>query len=135
MQVKIRQALSTDAVGLKKLNDLFSGEDSNTAEAIAASLENNRREIVCVAEGNGTLLGFCCGQIQTSMCYGYEYAVITEFFVMEAFRRKGIGKHLLMALEQSFNQRGINHFHLSTEGDNTAALSLYRAWVLSASAL
>ena len=127
MQIKIRQAKSTDAVALKMLNDQFNGENSNTTESITASLKNNNREIVCVAEADGTLVGFCCGQIQTSMCYDYEYAVITEFFVTENHRRQGIGKQLLTATEKALNKKGITHFHLSTEGENTAALALYHA--------
>ena len=125
--VNIRKAIMSDAAELKKLNDLFNGDGSNSVEGIEKSLENNKQEIVLVA-GNGNMLaGYCCGQIQSSMCYSYDYAVITEFFIMDEYRRQGIGKQLLVAIEHEFNKRNITHFHLSTGDDNTAALALYRS--------
>jgi ribosomal protein S18 acetylase RimI-like enzyme len=46
---------------------------------------------------------------------------------MESFRRRGIGGRLLAGIENECKKRGITHFHLSTEADNTAALALYRS--------
>ena len=46
---------------------------------------------------------------------------------MEEYRRKGIGRRLLIATENEFNKRGIVHFHVSTGDDNIAALALYRS--------
>jgi len=125
--VGIRLAIVSDAPELKKLNDLFNGDDSNSVEGIEKSLKNNRQEVVFVAEKGNILVGYCCGQIQSSMCYSYEYAVITEFYVMDEYRRQGIGRQLLVAIEREFNKRNITHFHLSTGDDNTAALALYRS--------
>jgi GrpB-like predicted nucleotidyltransferase (UPF0157 family)/GNAT superfamily N-acetyltransferase len=125
--VDIRLAVISDAPEFKKLNDLFNGDDSNSVEGIEKSLENNKQEIALVAGKGYTLVGYCCGQIQSSMCYSYDYAVITEFYVMDEYRRQGIGRRLLMAIEVEFNKRNITHFHLSTGDDNVAALALYRS--------
>ena len=125
--VEIRLAQVSDAPELKKLNDIFNGNDNNSVEGIAKSLETNDMEIVCVVADGDKLIGFCCGQIQKSMCYSYDYAVITEFFIDEEYRRQGIGKRLLLATECEFNQRGVTHFHVSTGGDNMAALALYHS--------
>jgi ribosomal protein S18 acetylase RimI-like enzyme len=125
--IEIRLAQASDAHELKKLNDIFNEGEGNSAEGIEASLRTNTQEIVCVAADENKLAGFCCGQIQVSMCYTYEYAVITEFFVLDEYRRQGIGKRLFMAAEAEFNKRGVIHFHISTGDDNTAALALYRS--------
>ena len=125
--IEVRLAQVSDAPELKKLNDNFNEGDCNSVEGIENSLKTNDMEIVCVAADGDKLAGFCCGQIQKSMCYSYDYAVITEFFVAEEYRRQGIGRRLLRATESHFNQRGISHFHVSTGDDNTAALALYRS--------
>ena len=125
--IDIRLAVTSDAADLKRLNDIFNKGESNTVEGIEESLKNNRQEIVCVAADGDKLIGFCCGQIQTSMCYSYDYAVITEFFILDEYRRQGIGKRLFKATENEFNKLGITHFHVSTGEDNTAALALYRS--------
>ena len=125
--IEIRLAECSDAPELKKLNDLFNGENNNTVDAIEKSLFKNDAEIVCVAACGDELAGFCCGQFQASMCYSYEYAVITEFFIREKYRRQGVGRRLLKFTEAEFIKRGVKHFHLSTGGDNAAALALYRS--------
>jgi len=125
--IDYRLAKSSDATELKKLNDLFNGEGSNTAEAIAASLETNAQEIVCVAADGSRLVGYCCGQVMKSMCYSYDYAEITEFYVTEEYRRQGIGRRLFIFTDNEFYKRGITHFHIATGHDNTAAQTLYRS--------
>lgn len=125
--LKIRLATVADADELCRLNDLFNGAGSNTVRGVADSLTNNNREIICVAADGSRLAGFCCGQIQSSMCYPYDYCVITELFVMDEFRRQRVGRRLLAATEAEFCKRGITHFHLSTEDENAAALALYRS--------
>ena len=81
--IDIRLAVTSDAAELKKLNDIFNEGESNMVEGIEEPLKNNRQEIVCIAADGDKLIGFCCGQIQTSMCYSYDYAVITEFFILD----------------------------------------------------
>jgi len=129
--IQVRLAQFADAPELKRLNDLFNGEDSNTVESIEKSLEENSREIVCVAaeiDGNtNKLVGFCCGQIMKSMCYSILYGDITEFFVMEEYRRHDIGKRLIDLIEIEFDKHGVNHLHHLTGKDNSATRELYRS--------
>jgi hypothetical protein len=70
-EVLIRTANGTDAAELKKLIGFFNGDEEscNTVSAIEESFINNNREVVFVADDGRNLVGFCCGQIQTSMCY------------------------------------------------------------------
>jgi len=127
--IQIRLAQPSDAPELKKLNNLFNGEDANTVEAIKKSLDKNKQEIVCVAcESNSKaekLIGFCCGQIVNSMCYSISYGDITEFFVIEEYEHQGIGKQLVKCIEAEFRNRGVNHLHHYTGKDNTATQELY----------
>lgn len=64
MNVIYRIANISDSEELKRLNDEFNGEGSNTTEGIREDAET-----VFVAELNNKLLGFCCGQMLKSICY------------------------------------------------------------------
>ena len=125
--INYRIAGINDAPELKRLNDLFNGEDCNTLEDIENSLKHNEREIVCVAADGNDLVGFCCGQIFRSMCYPINCAEITELFVMDGYRRQGIGKNLLQFTEDILIKRGVKHFHILTSDKNTAAQALYHS--------
>ena len=129
--IKIRLAQLSDAPEIKKLNDIFNGENSNTIEEIKIALNENNQEIVCVAlEFNGmaeNLVGFCCGQIIKSVCYSIPYGDITEFFILEKYQQTDIGKQLVKFIEEEFNKRGVNHLHHITGKDNTEIQKLYHS--------
>jgi len=110
---------------LHRLNDLFNGKGCNSYANIAQSLKTNTREIIFVANNGESLVGFCCGQIFQSMCYPKKYAEITELFVIDRYRRHGIGKRLLSIMEAELMKRGAQHFHILTSKNNAAAKSLY----------
>lgn len=122
----IRLARPEDAPQLRLLNDRFNGQGSNTERAIESSLRGNALELVCVAEEDGALLGFCCGQIFASLCYGERYAEVTELFVDEPHRRRGIAGRLMAFMEDTFAARGVHHYQLFTGADNEGAQAFYR---------
>ena len=124
--IDFRVAQLSDAPELNKLNDLFNGDGCNTLEAIEESLKENEQEIVCVAADGNKLVGFCCGQFLKSMCYSNNYAEITELYVMDEYRRQGIGRHLLQFTEDILIKREVKHLHILTGNKNIAAQALYR---------
>ena len=127
--VQTRLAQISDALELKKLNDLFNGENSAVVETIQKSLIENTQEIVCVAvksSGNASnLVGFCCGQIIKSMCYNILYGDITEFFVIDEYRHQDVGKQLIKQMEIEFDRRGVNHLHHFIGKDNAPVQELF----------
>ena len=125
--IDIRLAKSSDAPELKNLNDLFNGDGCNTVEAIEESIERNGQEIVCVAADENKIVGFCCGQILKSMCYPYKFAEVTELYVIDEYRRQGIGKRLLKATENELAGQGVKHFHILTGDKNIIAQALYHS--------
>ena len=125
--IDYRTAHLSDAPELKELNDLLNGEGCNKLEAIEASLQRNEQEIVCVAVNGHKLVGFCCSQLLKSMCYPYNYAEITELYIINEYRRKGIGKHLLQYCENLLIKRDVRHFHVLTGSKNAVAQTLYRS--------
>ena len=125
--IDIRLAGISDAPGLAELNDLFYGEGSNTAGAIEESLRSNEDEIVCVAAEGSRLVGYCCGQIERTMCKSYKCGTVTDLYVIEEYRRQGAGRSLLEFIESEFDKRGAKHLHISTGTENTIAQTLYRS--------
>jgi len=124
--ITIRPAQVSDSFELHKLNDLFNGEGCNSIDNIKESLRVNTQEIIFIAENEKKLVGFCCGHLLKSMCYPVSYAEITELFVMDEFRRQGIGKRLLNSMEAWLADRGAHHFHILTFKNNTSAQALYK---------
>lgn len=127
VMMHIRLAHVSDASELQKLNDLFNGEGCNTMEAIAESMRRNEQELVVVADEGTRLVGFCCGQILNSMCYDVPSGEITEFFVLETYRRQGIASELISFIETEFKKRGISHFQLLTGNSNKTAQAFYKS--------
>jgi ribosomal protein S18 acetylase RimI-like enzyme len=125
--IDIRLANSTDAPELERLNSLFNGDGNNTIEAVEESLKGNEQEIVCVAADGNKLVGFCCGQILKSMCYSYKFAEVTELYVIDEYRRRGIGRQLLDLTEKDLSKRGVKHLHVLTGNENFIAQTLYRS--------
>ena len=121
----IRLATTKDADGLKKLNDMFNGNGCNSSEGIVASLANNHQEDVCVAEYDGELIGFCCGQVINSMCYSKNCGEIKELFVIESFRRQGVGRMLVAFMEYELKKRNLDSLKLFTGDTNRIAQAFY----------
>lgn len=122
----IRPARPEDAAALKELNDEFNGGDSD-ARHIAQCLADNPAEIVCIAELGATPAGYCCAQITTSICYMRPCAEITELYVRDEFRRRGIAAQLIRQAEAICVRRGAAEFRIVTGQGNAAAQALYRS--------
>lgn len=61
------------------------------------------------------------------MCYGAPYGEITELFVPESRRRRGVARGLVAHLEAEFRRRGIRDFQLFTGAENASAQAFYRS--------
>ena len=125
MDIAVRLAVPSDANGLKRLNDMFNGQDANTYEGVLAGLTREDAETVFVARAGDDMVGFLCAQMLKSICYSVFYVEITELFVEEAFRGEGIGRALMHAAEIHFREMGIHDFQLFTGRDNFSAQQFY----------
>lgn len=126
--IKIRVAGPQDATALYTLNELFNGAGCTDLAALTASLADNPQETVLIATCADEAVGFICGQLFMSMCYRDYYAEITELFVREQYRRLGVARRLMEALEERYTQKmGIRSFQLFTGADNHDAQSFYES--------
>lgn len=123
--VRVRLATLTDAEGLSRLNQEFNGGEKRPPSKIIESLSINNNELISVAEIDGRIVGFGCAQCFYSFCYEEPYGEITELYVEEAARRKGIAVAIISCLEEKLKERGVKCMKVLTGRRNTAAIKTY----------
>ena len=123
----IRLAAPEDAEQLFGLNERFNGPSGTTVEDMARSIAGNPQELVVVADQGGVLAGFACVQVKRSFCYEIPSAEITEVFVDEGFRRRGLARELLdFAVRAAVERFGpLGELTVLTGEDNLPAQRLY----------
>ena len=97
----------SDAVKLKDLNDIFNEKDDTTLIELETSLRENKNEIIVCADGGTSIAGVCCISIINTMCFNWQYCFITELFVREEHRNRGIGKQLMKFAEDELKKEGL----------------------------
>ena len=108
------------------LNNALNGPGLSTAQHMAASLQQNKNEIVLVAVHNNKVVGFICGQLFSSICYAnHLQCEITELMVDENYRRAGIATMLIEHIEQEFARHNITEITVATGKANVNAQKLY----------
>ena len=83
-----------------------------------------------VAECGGQVVGMVTAQTVVSTAEGGESVWIEDVIVRTGWRRKGIGRKLVQAVEQWCAGRGVTRMQLLADGANEAACEFYpkRGW-------
>ncbi|WP_160559948.1 GNAT family N-acetyltransferase [Parablautia muri] len=122
----VRLATAKDAPQLELLNDEFNGVGASRTY-IEKSLLDNRQEIVVVDEEDGGIVGFICVQLKKSFCYDEYMPEITEVYVAQAYRKKGIASNMISFAETYVTSHYNAHeWGLLTGKDNKTAQAVYR---------
>lgn len=131
-QCDIRPARYTDIDSLVELlADLFCLEadfapDSTKQRAgLEMMLADPGQRCVMVAEHQGMVVGMCTAQLLISTAEGGLAALIEDVVVMENFRGRGVGRNLLIAMEQWALSHDVKRFELLADRENTPALTFY----------
>jgi ribosomal protein S18 acetylase RimI-like enzyme len=67
-----------------------------------------------------------------ALTYGFTFefggrdAFIDEFFIIEKYRNKGLGKKILLSIQEKMEELGLCALHLQTESHNENAKKLYQ---------
>lgn len=123
----IREAGIHDAPEIARLNAAFNGSHE-AAEAYAARFADETRvDFAVLALVGERAVGLANLRLVKPLFYPDCYAEITEMFVEEDFRRKGIGRALLAQAEEMARQAGARQMLILTDFYNDVAQSLYRA--------
>ena len=127
-EVTISLAIQTDATAIAKLNLLFN-EATDPAEAIAARMSDpNCVETVILARIADEAVGFALVRVVPTVLYADPHAELTELYVLEEFRHRGIASGLIAFAEQVAVQKGAQSILVQTGHDNVPALALYKKY-------
>ena len=127
LKIKIREATKSDLVCLARLNAIFNGS-KDTAEKIAKRLASPKCvEIPIIAEVENQIVGFAGLRVVPYLFYEGAHAELTELFVEEDYRRKGVGKALVEYAECLAKERYAEELILHTGQDNQVGREFYIA--------
>ncbi|HKM35368.1 MAG TPA: GNAT family N-acetyltransferase [Lachnospiraceae bacterium] len=122
----VRLAILDDVEQLDILNSEFNGKGETTLENIKDSILNNQQEVVIVADENTLLVGFMCIQLKKSFCYDECMPEITEVYVKQEYRKRGIASEMINFAEEYCSKNySLHKYELLTGKDNIIAQSVY----------
>jgi GNAT superfamily N-acetyltransferase len=121
--VHVRWANENDAEELLKLNDAFNGVGT-TMEEVKESLAVSN-ELIALAVIDRQVIGFACAQFFKSFCYRGLQGEITEMYIAEAFRRRGLATLLIAFIEEGLRERGVTSIKILTGQRNEMAIKTY----------
>lgn len=124
-EIDIQVATPGDVHELVILNRLFNGF-SDSAEEMAIRMQNTQNiETIILARLEGQVAGFAALRVLPCVLYPTPYAELTELYVKEEYRLRGIATHLVRFLEKLAVKKGAKSLSVQTGADNQPALSLY----------
>jgi ribosomal protein S18 acetylase RimI-like enzyme len=83
-------------------------------------------ETVILAKVADEAVGFALVRVVPSVLYSTPHAELTELYVMEEFRQRGIASDLIAFARKSPLQKGARSILVQTGDDNEPALALYK---------
>ena len=122
MTVELRLARADDLDAVIAIERAAYPTDAWSAEAMGSQLENpNTHYVIAVEEDR--IVGYA-GLLAPR---GLETAEVHTVTVAEGYRRRGIGRRMLVALLEEATARGATEVFLEVRVDNPSAQDLYRS--------
>ncbi len=126
-KVEIRLAETGDAAEIARLNELFNQVIEQRETYAQRLMDPARVEIPILAWVDQQAVGLTALRVVPSFFYTAPHAELTELFVQQEYRRKGIGRALLTFAERLARQKGARDIILLTDFYNEPALKFYHA--------
>ncbi len=121
----LRTATVDDARHLARLNLLFNGVDE-APQAYAIRLADPQRvDIPILALLGEQAIGIANLRFIQPVFYAEPYAEVTELYILESYRRCGVGRRLMEFAAQLARQAGAEEIVVLSGFDNQAALAFY----------
>jgi ribosomal protein S18 acetylase RimI-like enzyme len=133
MQVRVRRARLTDAAAILEMANALNRYEGKpptplTAEGVARHMLGPRRVLSCVlAELDGAVVGYAAFQPSFDMETGSKGLYMSDLFVKEAARGRGIGRALMEWLAREALRRGGAWLGWGVMKSNAEAQAFYRA--------
>ena len=127
-ELTISIAVADDAPTIAKLNLLFNEVDESANAIVARMSDPNCVETVILAKVADKAVGFALVRVVPSVLYSTPHAELTELYVMDDYRQRGIASELITFAEQVAAQKGARSILVQTGDDNLPALALYKKY-------
>lgn len=127
VQIAIREATQDDLDALARLNERFNDVRTTAAQIAARLADPQCVEIPVVAEVDNQLVGFAGLRVVPLIFYEGTHAELTELFVEEGYRRRGVGQALIQFAERIAASNGAEELILHTGEENQMAQEFYTA--------
>ena len=115
----------------RNLSEHFEPADDaeNAWESFARKQLDERDSLLIVAEVGNKIIGYCLARIQLNPPFIRirKNGVISNLFVEEAFRRRGIGRKLFDFARKWFEQKGVEHLLVTVVHHSPVAQGFWRA--------
>lgn len=121
--IHIRWANENDAEELQKLNDAFNGVGISIEDVIDSLALSD--ELIALAVIDDQAVGFACAQYFKSFCYRGLQGEITEMYIVEVARRRGLATLLIAFIEEELKARGVTSVKILTGQRNEMAIKTY----------
>jgi GNAT superfamily N-acetyltransferase len=127
VKVITQEAIEDELGQLARLNEMFN-EARATPEQIRERLAHpNCAEIPIVAAIDNQIVGFAGLRVVPMVFYEGVHAELTELFVEERHRRRGVGQVLVHFAERLAQEKGAEELILQTDRENQTTREFYRA--------
>src|SRR5215212_2824801 len=123
----IHQATPDNAPELARVLDLFDHMGATPEQVATRMLACQNVLTTFLGELDGQPVGFACLRLVPHLQGDEPYAELTDIFVDEAFRRRGVARALIAQVEAAAEAAGTSDVVIITGSDNTVAQAAYRA--------
>jgi ribosomal protein S18 acetylase RimI-like enzyme len=133
MPVKVRRARIEDSAAILEMASALNRYEGKpptplTAEDLARHMFGRRRILTCIlAELDGAIVGYAAYQSSFDMETGSSGLYMSDLFVRESARRRGVGRALMEWLAQEALRRGGAWLGWGVMKSNAEAQAFYRA--------
>lgn len=97
------------------------------AQFLPRGLATERQRILVAEDTEGQVVGYAWVGLEEPRTKTTDTAWLYDISVEEPYRRSGYGRAILAAVEAVAREAGADRLGLNVFGDNTPAISLYRA--------
>ena len=123
---EVDQGLSLYA-GYQRFYGVVEPDDERNRAFFTRFAEPSEEETPVGAWDDGLLVGFACLYWTLSSARAAEIALMSDLFVIQASRARGIGRALIDSAADATRRRGLHHLEWYTAPDNAAAQRVYDA--------
>lgn len=124
--IEVRPAGLDDASEIARLNGLFNGSTEPPEAYLPRLADPERVDTPLLAWVEGKAAGIANLRLARQVFYPEPYAELSELFVEEAYRRRGIGRALILHAEELARQAGATEMVILTGFENFPAREFYR---------